>query len=247
MFPIVHYYANGYIFSRVSPLMALGGLFPDLASGMGVQRDAAHQMGDGLYRYCLSQRPQALDFARGVLSHGINPHGMDHYADESWPGCQKGWCFEEGKRWMEPLAKASHLPENLVWWKSHNFIEIGFELLIDEEQPEIKTKILNALADRSAMEQACGVIGDYCGVDPALAEKIFLRTPDIFALQQTTPFTLAEKQAVAFALRHDVKDADVPAMARLLTDIREDLRPRYHDFLGQALTLVKENLQAYTG
>ncbi len=245
MFPIVHYYANRFIFPQVSSLMALGGLFPDLAAGMGIQRDDAHQMGDALYQFCINQQPQAVDFARGVLSHGVNPQGVDYYADESWPGCDKGWCFEEGKRWMAALAKVSHLPDNLLWWKSHNFIEIGFELLIDEAQPEIKRQIIAALANRPAMEQACNLIASFCGISPEAAEKVFLQTPNIFALQQVTPFTLAEKQAAAFALRHNVGNADVSGMAQLLQQIRDDLRPRGHDYLQQVFALVKHNLQRY--
>ena len=74
MFPIVHYYANRFIFPQVSSLMALGGLFPDLAAGMGIQRDDAHQMGDALYQFCINQQPQA-----GLLRLGWNVASLADY------------------------------------------------------------------------------------------------------------------------------------------------------------------------
>lgn len=244
MFPIVHHYANKCLNEKLHPFLIYGGLFPDLASSVGMERDFAHEMGGDFYLWCLEKAPDSLALARGVICHGLKPPGLDYYADEYWPGGEKGWCFQQGRFWLEQVKKATGLPDNLIWWKAHNFIEMALELLVLEENPGLHLEILAALEDQAALDEACGLLAAYSGADAAMLYKIFGQANNIFALDSVNPFTLAQKQAIAFAVRYNFMSPDTPAMAALLCEMREDLRPHYRSFLDLAIARVGDALNA---
>ena len=245
MFPIVHYYVNIHNFGTVPHLMALGGLYPDLASAMGVNRNYAHQMGIPFYEYCQEQAPDALPLALGIISHGINPHCVDYYADEHWPNCEKGWCFEEGRNWLDRIAAVTTLPEEFLWWKSHNFVEIACEVLTITANPGLNTEIITAINDNKALSYAARVLADFTGCNANKCIEIFQRTPHIFALQSVDPFSLAEKQAQSFASRHNVHGCNIKGMAELIEDISASLKDSYPPYMQQSMALVKENMLPY--
>ena len=244
MFPIVHYYVNMIAYGQTPPLMALGSLFPDLASGTGMKRDEAHQMGADFYRWCAGELPDMLPLARGVISHGVMPYGVDHYADEYWPGCQKGWCFEQGKPWIERIISVTCLPKRLGWWKSHNFVEMCYELLTIEQYPFIGENILTALNDDALLTCAATCLNRYTGRDTDLILSMFRKAPQIFSLKEVSPLSLAQRQEASFRRRHNVFDADVVGMASLLEEMKEALRPGYKPVMAEMTKLVSRMLKA---
>jgi len=243
MFPIVHYHVNAITYGQTPPLMALGGLFPDLASGAGFTRDEAHQMGAAFFSWCVTEAPAMLPLALGIISHGTMPFGVDYYADEFWPGCEKGWCFEQGKPWVERIAAVSRLPERLGWWKSHNFVEMSYELLTIEEYPDIGAHILAALNNDALLEQAVTALSCYTGKDGKLISGMFRLAPQIFCLEEVSSRALAERQDAAFRYRHNVYDADIEGMSALLTEMKEALRPGYGPFMREMTRLVAETVR----
>lgn len=245
MFPLVHYFVNSKIYGKVTNFTALGAIWPDLAAGSGWDRDKAHYMGYDFYNWCLEHEPDALDLARGVISHGNCPPGVDYYADEYWPGCVKGWCFAKGTPYMHRVGAATRLPQRLWWWKSHNFVEMSYELITDDEHPHLKELILEALADDGGKREAARILSKYCGAPAENIHAIFCKAPQIFALRDISPKELAFKQAVAFAVRHDVHDADTAAMAQLLQQISEELREGYHPYMERVIELTGAALSRY--
>ena len=245
MFPIVHHYANIIAYGQTPSLMVLGGLFPDLASGAGLERNEAHQMGAAFYAWCAKEAVQALPLARGIISHGIKPYGVDYYADEYWPGCERGWCFEQGRPWIEKIAAVTRLSQRLWWWKSHNFVEMTGELLTIEQYPDIAAAILAAVQDEAALKEAAEVLHRYSGRDKELIGAMFRKAPDIFALEEVNARALAERQGEAFRRRHNVYNADTGGMAALLQEMKEALREDYLLYLDEANALVKSMLAEY--
>ena len=243
MFPIVHYYANTVTYGQVPPLMALGGLFPDLAAGTGMARDEAHQMGAALYRWCTAETPAMLPLALGIISHGTMPHGVDYYADEHWPDCEKGWCFEQGKPWIERIATVTRLPERFWWWKSHNFVEMSCELLTIEACPFIGNSIMATLNDDALLSYAATELSRYTGKDRELISGMFRKAPQIFSLVEVSPRTLAQQQETAFRRRHNVFNADIEGMASLLEEMKETLRPSYITYMEEMTCLVSTMLK----
>jgi len=245
MFPLVHYFVNRQIFENVSPLMTLGGIFPDLAAAAGMDRDTGHTMGKDLYDWCKKEAPQGLDLARGIISHGTEPHGVDHYADEYFSGYKKGWCFLQGERYMQQVAAVTHLPDDLIWWKSHNFVEISYELLTAEKYPELIDDLLKDIYDQDAICCAAKLLSRYSGIKEADFTAAFENIPNIFALKDMSPLTLAEKQNNAFMVRHKIFDGDVPGMADLFCIIRDDLRAGYDSFFTPLIKKIAVLLSGY--
>lgn len=245
MFPLVHYFVNRQIYVSVPPLMALGAIFPDLAAGAGLNRDRAHEMGADFYGWCRSNAPEGLPLAIGVASHGINPQGVDYYSDEFWPGSQKGWCFLQGEPYMPQVAAATRLPEDLIWWKAHNFVEMSYELVTDLDHPELKQELLAALRDHAAQQKAAMLLAAYTGGNPELIIGMFNHAPNIFALTEVSASQLAFKQDISYKLRHNVTNADTAAMAGLIEQMSRELRDGYYPFMKQLIRLTAQSLSDY--
>ena len=245
MFPLVHYFVNRNIYGKVPKMMALGAIWPDLAAGSGFSRDIAHQMGHDFYQWCLENAPEHLDLARGVISHGNNPPCVDYYADEDWPGCEKGWCFAQGAPYMDRVGAATHLPRKLHWWKAHNFVEMSYELIAAGDLPGLSDELLTSLEDEPGKREAARVLAAYTGKSAADIHAMFCKIPQIFAIQDISPEKLAFKQYTAFSIRHDIHDADMPAMAALLEQMSHELSPGYYPFMARVLSLTANALAKY--
>lgn len=245
MFPLVHHFVNSQILKNTSHLTALGSLFPDLATGIGYDRNQAHMMGHDFYLWCQKHRPQSLDLARGIISHGIDPHGLDYYADEYWPNYHKGWCFMLGENYMAQVAAATRLPEDLIWWKAHNFVEMGCELLTNQQYPLLKEQLLTAINDEDAKRTASDILSAYTGKRSDDIRRIYDKVPQIFAIEQINPLSLAQKQSEAFIIRHHINNADVEEMAALLIRISREIKQEYHSFLADIIPKISLVLECY--
>lgn len=223
MFPIVHYFTNKTFNQKGGAFLILGGIFPDLASSAGIKRDDAHQVGESFYYYCLENAREGLPLARGILGHGIKPYGMDYYADEYWPGGERGWCFQQGKSWARKVGQSTLLPEELWYWKSHNFIEMALDLLVDREHPELKNEILRGISDESQIREAAGLLATFFDLDHIIIADALKRATAVFSIENLSPLDMAKKQAEAFKRRHMVYNSDVFAMAELLEEIAQSL------------------------
>lgn len=245
MFPLVHYFVNRQIYGSVPTLMALGGIFPDLAAGAGLDRNKAHEMGEDFHAWCQKNAPEGIPLAIGIASHGINPCGVDYFSDEFWPGYKKGWCFLQGEPYMELVAAATHLPENLIWWKAHNFVEMSYELITDSDHPNIKDELLSALHDTEAQKTAAQILSAYSGVAAEPIVDTFCNAPNIFAIEDISAAKLAFKQDLSYKIRHNITDADTEAMAELITKMSQKLRSGYYPFLKDVISFTAQALSDY--
>ncbi|MCL2677973.1 MAG: hypothetical protein FWE85_02845 [Clostridiales bacterium] len=242
MFPLIHFYLNKQL-RPPTPFLALGGLFPDLGNICGLERQRSHYMGRDFFSWCESRAPHALDLARGVFYHGSTPGGADYYADEFWPGGEKGWCFQKGRPFMAQVARATCLPTDFIWWKSHNFVEMALELITIERQPLLNRELLALVEDEPAQTEAARLLSLYAGLDEAQTRGAFGRIKEIFTIEEVSPTALAQSQARAFERRFNVRNASVPLMAALLEEIAQVIAPEYDGLLS----VIGKNMQAHAG
>ena len=246
MFPLVHYYINKNVYESSSKLMILGGLWPDLASGAGLNRNEAHAMGDNFYNWCQENAEEALPLARGIIGHGIQPFCVDYYADENWHNGSKGWCFQMGKPYEAAVSAATGLGSDYAWWKSHNFVEICCEIITNQRYTGLGEDILDAILDQKATKTASRVLSAYSGCDPEAVVNTFQRGAKIFALTDLSTSNLAEKQKTSII--HRVKSdpgCNIPAMAALLEQMQEDIEKEYEPFMGELLSLCATVMSQY--
>jgi hypothetical protein len=244
MFPLVHHYCNKIILPPVDNAMILGGLFPDLAMNAGIWRDTAHTCGLQFYKWCQENDHDNINFIKGILSHGTEPLGLDYYADEFWQGGEKGYCFQQGVPWMDRVREATRLPENLIWWKAHNFVEMSFELSAIERDPLLGQEILEAIKDRETVKRVCRMVQDYFDVDMHKMIEAYDMVEDIFALEEIDPYFLSQKQQRAFIRRHKQNGANVDLMAALLTEMHEFFEDKFDPFMGQVNLWIKNMLNS---
>ena len=245
MFPLVHHYINTCLNPVLHPYTVYGGLFPDLASGTGYDRNTAHEIGQSFYAWCKNNAPEGLPLARGIICHGNKPAGVDYYADEYWPGKDRGWCFQQGAYWLPKVKNATGLPDEMLWWKSHNFIEIALEYLLIQKYSAINRGLINALEDKNAAKDVSKILSRFTGIEAKSFTAVYQKAAGIFALDPVTPLHLAEKQADAFRLRHNILTADVNAMAELIIAISLDLKDCYEDYLALVEKKVGQALANY--
>lgn len=242
MFPLVHHYFNKAILPPVDHAMILGGMFPDLAINTGVLRDTAHTCGLAFYNWNNKISNGNLNFIKGILSHGADPAGLDYYSDEFWQNGKKGYCFQQGVPWMERVQNATHLPDNLIWWKSHNFVEMSFELIASQKNTSLNQEIFSAIDDDIAIEEVSELVQRFFEVDKAKMVEAYKLVPEIFALADTTPYTLSKKQARSFKIRHNCFDADVGEMAELLTEMTFYFQDKFDPFMSETQKLVQTTI-----
>ena len=245
MFPLVHYLINQNIFADVPHLMALGSIYPDIAVCAGIDRDYAHRMGQDFYYWCKANDHSALPLAQGIISHGVDPKGVDYYADEYWPGYPKGWCFMLGEAYLEQVAQVTKLPADFIWWKAHNFVEISYELITDQDHPDIKDKILAAINDQTVVANTAEILSAFHNTEKNKIIDAFALLPKIFSLEKITAQNLAEIQIQTIISNHQIFEYNSKHMATLLEQMSRDLKRGYYPFIEELRAKTADMLNSY--
>ncbi len=129
MYPQTHIYFAEKVLARENDSVALGSVFPDMIIGRYFNHLKAHSRGAEIYRY-LRNNGAFSDFRDGVVTHGFDPKGLDYYGDEKYLDYERGYCFERGRPFVLATVMACNIPYEMGWWKAHNIIEMGVELLV---------------------------------------------------------------------------------------------------------------------
>lgn len=260
MYPLVHYYVNQQVFGEVSHLTALGALWPDLAVGAGGDRDGAHSQGVAFFYWCRANMPEALDAARGMIGHGIDPPCVDYYADEYWPDHIRGYMFREALPYLDQVAACTGLdgetnipllprggepPRSNVWWKAHNLIEMAYEIITSRHDPQIGTHILEAVADTQALSLFAQAIHGWQGLEIRSITDIFSAVPVSYALVDAEALAQAKVQAASMHHRFSSYDVDIPALAALLERISSDQAGKYPIFIDLLVERTREQMRPY--
>ncbi|MGI6361333.1 MAG: hypothetical protein ACOX05_03380 [Bacillota bacterium] len=246
MFPLVHHYSNKQVFghANVDNSLILGGLFPDLAINTGLSRNTAHTCGPAFYEWHQLHQCKHLNFIKGILTHNTLPEGLDYYSDEFWPGGEKGYCFQQGRSWMKEVEKATGLPQKLIWWKSHNFVEMAFELIAYQRDPFLGLQILEAIGDHQTIEEVSTMVSDFFRIDKKKMIEAYEMVPKIFALSEVTPQTLAEKQCRSFQTRHNCHNGNIEEMSHLLEEMTCYFDDKFDPFMQTTTHLIKNMLSS---
>ncbi len=131
MFPITHIYIANRIFPDLSDeqqrALSLGAVFCDALSHE-ITWDRSHSLAN-------EYREEGY-FYKGLMTHGANPKGVDYYTDKVYRGKSPGFAFQKSDPILQDVMAATGLDEYHGLWKSHNFIELTFELYIAKTYPE---------------------------------------------------------------------------------------------------------------
>ena len=226
MFPLIHFYINKQLVSKPSPLLVLGGMWPDMSAACGMDRNFSHQMGPNFLTFCREKHPQAADLALGILFHGSTPMGVDFYADEWWEHGCKGWCFQKAVPYISAVAEVTGLPDDFLWWKSHNLVEIALELLTNEIHPEISTELVSLIANAEEQLTAARILNEYHTLDMEKTLQILANIKNLFIIENVSAETLAKNQMEGMKRRFGL-DVNQTELEKIITRIKFDLRSEY--------------------
>jgi hypothetical protein len=129
MFPITHIWFSREVLGHINNMTVVGSIFPDTAVSGFLNHEQTHKVGWGLYNFFEDNCPEYIDFARGVVTHTVNPRGLDFYADEEYREGPKGYCFQKGRQIEEEVINAAKLAN------AHDFImelESGYDTFVGE-------------------------------------------------------------------------------------------------------------------
>lgn len=243
MFPITHAAAVGRLVPAAGPLHILGAIFPDAVLINGLSWERAHRSGAALYAFMRTRAPAGLPFAFGMMTHGVEPAGLDYYGDHKYADFEKGYAFEEARPYAARVAAICHLPEQMGWWKAHNFVEMAIEWLIARQHPDLGPQVEDALTravEFSFLSAPLAVFFEQDGMD--LLRSLTAMTP-FLALSPITPATLAERYQLQIRQKHSVEAIEVDQAAALIEEIAGAIQPRCWDFWEDVLGRMGEMLE----
>ena len=151
MFPVTHIWFGEKVLGELDNQSILGTIFPDMVISGCLDYDTTHKSGWKLYEFFKKEYPEFLGFARGTISHGVDPKGLDYYGDEKYRGIEKGYCFQKAMEIVDKVVGCS-IPKELGLWKAHNFIEMAIEVEIDELNPVAHAKMKAAMKDQRVLK-----------------------------------------------------------------------------------------------
>lgn len=239
MYPQTHIYFAEKVLARENDLISLGSIFPDMIIGHYFNHLQAHSQGIEIYRN-LRNNGAFSDFKNAVVTHGFDPRGLDYYGDEKYLDYERGYCFEKGRQFVLATVMACNIPYEMGWWKAHNIIEMGVELLVSLSG-HYSEKIKSALTSRQ-------LIADVDELIQCLwrdADMQFIKRAERFAnfveVGRASPVSLAEKYRVQMRVKHGV-EIDVGAVAALIDRAAEHVSGDIHLFFDDIAKIVENNL-----
>lgn len=246
MFPLTHLYTAKTVLGYENKQTALGALFPDYGSYLGLGRNLCHEMGIDMYHYVQEKDVSQLDFALGALTHGTALPGIDFYADEEYHGIRPGFCFQKGKAIVDEVAAACQLPSRMSLWKTHNIIEMGFDVVTESRCPQIAKTLITALP--VAGEPFCGdFLGEYLQQPGERIREMFTVVSDFYSLDGNDLKGMAAKFSTSLKRRHNIIGCKEEDLVELIGKAAEIIEPLYDDFMAETTGEIKAALHKLTG
>jgi len=240
MFPIAHAYLMEQLFAEPTPQHYLGCIWPDMLYDGPLTHRQTHRGCLPLLAFARAEAPEIIPFVRAALTHGAEPHGFDWFSDEAYDaGAAKGYAFERGRPFVDDVVAATGVDAELGLWKTHNFVEMSFEIALGTQYPHLGRAVAAACADDALVRQVTSPLARHFGVDAAALAWDIHHFPEAMALETPDSMDLARAYAVQLEIKHQVKQPDIPAMAAIIDRIWTALAPDRAAFLAHCVREVR--------
>lgn len=242
MFPLTHL----HVLSRIHPLdhqAVLGSVFPDTCIASSLTWRETHRCGLDFFRFLApSQRSEFSPFVVGLLSHGIEPHGLDFYADECYKDFGCGYSFHKAPPLVREAIEVCLIEEKMGPWKAHNFIEMGVEILVAESRGDLFEHLLSALEDNELVVRLSAPLGSFFGRPKREMEDSF----NLFRpLLSSNIETLAEKYVMQLGVKHGIHGINQRRVSDLIARAMELVAEDYGAFLLDCTTRIGMDLLSW--
>jgi hypothetical protein len=230
MYPLTHAWFTRRVWGEPTETTILGTMLPDTIIVSGLDWSLTHEPGLELLAELASAGPSERDFARGWLSHAVDPHGLDYFGDHDYPGTRRGYCFELALPYADRAAEICGLSRDLGWWKAHNFVEMGIELLAAREWPDAARVCETALATVGRHEALIGRVSSLLAVDPESIRRGYEGFACFLQFDDISPQGLARAYERQVRAKHGVDGIDRQGAAALIEECAELARSTLEEF-----------------
>lgn len=246
MFPITHIWFSERVLGYRNSMTVLGAIFPDIVITKCLDYDHTHNCGWELYDYLTGACSGCGDFARGMITHTVNPKGLDYYGDESYGSGYKGYCFQKGSAVADEVIAACNLPEEFGLWKAHNFIEMGIEINIAESNQQLAGALHEALGDHNAIKTAASGLERYFELDENILANAIKSFTKFIDFSETNSRSLAYKYYAQTQVKHGLA-IDIDESARIIEKCRGLVQEDFDGFIGFCTAKVHEMIEVKNG
>jgi len=239
MFPIAHAYLMEQLIAAPTAMHYLGCVWPDMLFGGPLTHPQTHRQGRELLAFARQHDPAVVPFVQAALTHGSEPHGFDWYSDESYDvGAEKGYAFERARPFVPAIVAATGIDPEIGLWRAHNFIEMTFEIDLGRRFPHLGPAIRAACLDAPLVTQVTTFLAQFYGIDSAPLYTNIHNFQAAVALKSPDSQALAEKYSLQLQFKHNITNADVPAIAKILDQAWESIASDRDQFLATCVSQV---------
>lgn len=246
MFPLTHLYTARLALGYENHQTVLGAMFPDYGAFLGLGRNLCHEMGVDMFRFAAERMPDHIDFALGAMTHGTALPGIDWYADEEYHGIRPGFCFQKAELICDEVAACCNLPQNMAIWKTHNIIELAFDIITEQKQPDIGVSVLKALPEKNA-DFCTKFLQAYLERSDEEIRTMFTEVTSYFSFDGNDVEDMADKFIVSLKRRHNIENCGRADLIRLIYRAAEIVEPLYDDFMEESVNAIISDLRRRTG
>jgi hypothetical protein len=242
MFPITHIWFSRRVLGYVNNMTVLGSVFPDTVIKCCLAYDQTHNAGWKLYDYFEKQSEEHLDFVRAVITHTVNPKGLDFYGDEQYGDGYKGYCFQKAVEIEKEVIAACNIPEKYGLWKAHNFIEMGIEMNIADSEKGLMDIFNKGLSDTSLIKALSTHLDRYYRLQDRSVADCFNKFINFMELKDLSSIALANRYNIQMQAKHGI-NIDISTCGQIIEKCRAIVQEDFEDFIGYCTDRVKVMLK----
>lgn len=237
MYPQTHVYFAEAVLGRQSDQVSLGSILPDMLIGEHFNHCEAHSKGVEIYDF-LVKNHSLLDFGQAVLTHGFKPEGLDYYGDEKYLDYEKGYSFEKARPFIKKTIDACGIPPEMGWWKAHNIVEMGVELLVGSAG-HYNERLKSAFTNHALVSEVSEMLQSLWKDKDLKFSGRVERFVSFIELEKPGVETLAQKYGIQMQYKHGAK-IDTKKVAHLIYKAAESVNTDLRQFFKTTSTLVKQ-------
>ena len=218
MYPLAHLYFMELFIKEPDDAAILGSIFPDIAILCGLEWRASHSLGELIRRQFRHGGEVKDHFSLGVMSHGIEPKGLDYYSDVKFGVFERGYCYEKARPLVDVVIEALHVTPEDGWWKAHNFIEMGVELYVYKQRPELFAKLRAAFSNAGLMNSLAYDLSPLLNIGADVLLSCFERFKRFAVTEPIDAETMAFRYQRQIYFRHSIESINVSQTSNIIEE-----------------------------
>lgn len=241
LFPYTHICFARDILGKLSNEIVLGAIFPDTVIAGFLNHSDTHHNSRAIHSY-FKRIGVFNDFSLAVITHGTDLKGMDYFCDEKYKEYEKGFAFEMARPLVDKVVNQCGIPENMGWWKAHNYIEMASELWFYKNRPEYRGLLEQALSDTELIITLSQMLSPFFDLSTAKIAMSFAIYGEYVLMDEITPLELARKYQKQTLKKHGLH-LDIQASASVIEEGLEIVNRSLPVFLEACKQEVKSVVQ----